>query len=55
VEFVMALMILVALAAAGLGLLFSSQATVGVSLVAIACLAGIFARIAQASLHRKSR
>lgn len=34
-----------------LALLYSSEATLGAILVGLACLSGIFARIAQASSH----
>lgn len=43
------LLVLLALGAGCLGLLFLSQATAGVGLIAFACLAAICARIAQAS------
>jgi hypothetical protein len=36
-----------------IGLLFTSQATLGVGLIALACLSAILARLAQASYHRK--
>lgn len=47
------LLILVALAAAGLGLLFLSQATIGVGLIAGGCLLAVWARLVQASAHHR--
>lgn len=37
------------------GLLFLSQATTGVGLIAFGCLLGILGRIAQAAVHQKHR
>lgn len=53
-ELMTAILVLVAALAGVVGLLFSSQATSGVAIVAFACLLAIFARIAQAAhQHQK--
>jgi hypothetical protein len=52
-DVVMGLMIAGAVLAAAIGVLFSSEATFGVSLVAVGCLFAILGRIAQASLHQR--
>lgn len=46
------LLVIVAVAMAGLAVLFLSQATAGVGLVGGGCLIGILARMAQASAHQ---
>ena len=45
-------LIAIALLVAAVGVLFLSEATSGVGMIAFACLLGIIARIAQASDHR---
>ena len=50
-----ALLVFLALAAGFIGLVFSSQATAGVAIVAVGCLLAIFARMAQASHHHRAR
>jgi uncharacterized paraquat-inducible protein A len=47
------LMLLLACGAAFLGLVLSSQATLGPAVVGIACLLGIIARIMQAQAHQR--
>jgi len=47
--------VIVALVALAAGGLFVSQATVGVGLIAGACLFGIFAHIAQASRYQSEQ
>lgn len=44
-------LVIVALAAGGLGLVMASEATLGVALIGIGCLVAILARMAQASDH----
>jgi hypothetical protein len=46
-----ALFAVLAVLVAGIGVLFLTQATMGVGLVGLACLLAIFARIAQATDH----
>ncbi len=48
----MGLLIAVGLLSATAGVVFLSDATIGVGLIALACFAGILARIAQAGWHR---
>jgi hypothetical protein len=48
-----ALLVLLAICAGGLGLLFLSQATTGVGLIAGGCLLAIFARLVQAEQHQR--
>jgi hypothetical protein len=48
-----AILIILAIVAVGIGFLELSQATMGVGILAIGCLMGILARIAQASAHHK--
>lgn len=48
---IMGALIAVALILAAVGLLLTSNATIGVGLIGLACFAGILARIAQASYH----
>lgn len=47
------LLAIVAFLTAGAALLFTSQATLGVGIMAGACLLAIFARLAQASHHNR--
>ena len=47
------LLVLVSLVIGAAGLLFLSNATVGVGLIAFACLLAIYARIAQVWEHRR--
>lgn len=51
-DVLMGFLIVVSLILAAIGLLFTSNATIGVGLIALACLSGILARIAQAAHHR---
>lgn len=46
------LLVILALLAGAVGLLFTSQATMGVAIVGFACLLGIVARIVQSADHR---
>lgn len=48
-----ALMLVAALGACGLGLLFASQATIGVAAVAVGCVLAVWARMLQASAHHR--
>jgi hypothetical protein len=48
-----AILLILALIIAGFGMMSLTQATMGVGILAIACLFAIFARIAQASAHQK--
>lgn len=48
------LLVLVGAGAVGLGLLFLSEATTGIGLIAAGCFLAIVARIAQASSHHRS-
>lgn len=52
-EFLVAALVLLAIVLGVAGVAFSSQATIGSSLVAFACLLAIMARIAQAGSHRR--
>lgn len=47
-------LVVVALLAGVIGLLFMSQATTGVGLICFACLLAILARMAQAHEHHKT-
>lgn len=48
------LFVLAAIVLGGFGVLSLSEATLGVGLLAAACLAGILARLAQASAHQSN-
>lgn len=48
------LLVLAGCGAVGLGLLFLSEATTGVGLIAAGCFLAIIARIAQASSHHRA-
>lgn len=48
-------LVCVALGVAGLGILTLTEATMGVGIIGLACLCGIFARIAQASYHQNQK
>lgn len=52
-EVIMGVLIAGSLILAGLGLLFTSNATIGVGLIALACFSAILARIAQAAYHHR--
>jgi hypothetical protein len=54
-DVLMGALIVLAVILGALGLLFTSQATLGVGLIALACLIAILARIAQASHHIAKR
>jgi hypothetical protein len=47
------LLALLAVAVAGIGALYLTQATTGVGIIGLACFLGILARLAQASGHHR--
>lgn len=51
--FLEGLFVLLAMAAAGVGALFLTQATMGVGIIGLALVAAVFARIAQAGKHQE--
>ena len=48
------LLLVIGAAAAGVGVILTSQATAGPAIIALACFLGIAARLAQASNHQKN-
>lgn len=54
-EVLTTLLVFLAVIIGAAGVVFSSEATLGVALVALACLLAIFGRIAQAAHHHNSR
>lgn len=48
-----AVLVLLSLIALGIGFIYLSQATMGVGILAIACVLAVFARLAQAEAHQK--
>lgn len=49
------LLVVVAVIAGLIGLLFSSEATAGVAIISFACLLAIFARISQAAAQHQKK
>lgn len=51
----MGVLVIVALIFGAIGLLLSSQATIGIAIVGLGCLSAVLARIAQAAYYRTDR
>ena len=51
-EVLSVILVMIAVLAGAVGLLLTSEATLGVAIIALGCLAGILARLAQAAWHR---